>query len=82
MKGQEIQACLLLPMGRASALPNAHFTEPRLYRPLNDGSGSRLETSDWLGHHCEFYAGRMGPGETPAQQPVWRPALPGWPGMP
>ena len=56
MKGQEIQACLLLPMGQASALPNAHFTEPRLYRPLNDVSGCRLWTSDWLGHHCEFYA--------------------------
>ena len=56
MKGKEIQACVLLPMGQASALPNAHFTELRLYRPLNNGSGCRLGISDWLGHHCEFYA--------------------------
>ena len=56
MKGKEIQACVLLPMGQASALPNAHFTELRLYRPLNDGSGCRLGTSDWLDHNCEFYA--------------------------
>jgi len=82
MKGKEIQACVLLPMGQASALPNAHFTELWLYRPLNNGSGCRLGISDWLGHHCEFYAGRMGAGETPAQQPVWRPALPCWPEAP
>ena len=56
MKCKEIQACIFLPMGQASALPNAHFTEPRLYRPLNDGSGCRLGTSDWLDHNCEFYA--------------------------
>jgi hypothetical protein len=30
MKCKEIQACVLLPMGQASALPNAHFTELRL----------------------------------------------------
>ena len=56
MKGKEIQACVLLPMRQASALPNVHFTELRLYRPLNDGSGCRLGTTDWLGHNCEFYA--------------------------
>ena len=56
MKGKEIQACVLLPMGQASALPNAHFTEPRLYRSLNDGSSCRLGSSDWLGHNCELYA--------------------------
>ena len=44
-------------MWQASALSNAHFTELlRLYRPLNDGSGCRLGTSDWLNHNCEFYA--------------------------
>ena len=59
MKCNEIQAGLLLSMWQASALPNAHFTEPRSYRPLNDGSGSRLGTSDWFDHNFEFYAGRM-----------------------
>ncbi len=82
MKGKKIQACVLLPMGQASALPNAHFTEPRLYRPLNDGSCGRLGKGDRLDHNCEFYAEWMGAGETPTRQPVWGPALPCCPNTP
>jgi hypothetical protein len=57
-------------MGQAAALPNAHFTEPWLYRTLNDGSDCRLGTGDWLVHNCAFYAGWISAGETPARPPV------------
>jgi hypothetical protein len=75
VEGDEIQACVLLPMGKAASLPNAHFTEPGLHCTLNDGGGRKVGTGVWFGHNCEFYAERVGADGTSARQPVWRPAL-------
>ena len=62
-------------MGKAAALPNAHFTEVWLHCTLNARGGCRLGKSVWIGHNSKFYAERMSARGAPARQPVWRPAL-------
>ena len=56
MKRDEIQAFFLLPVRKATALPDAHFTEPWLYCPVNGRRGCGLRRRIWFSHKSEFYA--------------------------